>query len=469
MVGSPTRAAPATRRTALFLVAVLLGALHVALASPAQALTGETRLHDPSVMKVDSCYYAFSTGFAGDAQNPNGQILRYRSCGSATGPWTKLGTVFDETPAWVTQRIGRSNFGNVWSPEIQYFNGRYHLYYSVARSTPSWAAVLGVATATDIEGPYTDQGFVTDVEFPIDPTVNVGGDGRMYITWGSFGGIYQHVLDPATGKLSTTDHNLWHLAADMEGVTIVQNGGYYYLFGSRGPCCNGVKSNYWTVVGRSTSINGPYVDMAGVPLTSKGGTTVLTGSWPKTSAGGGDAYTDGPDTYLAYHYYDADNGGRETLDIRQVTFAGGWPVLGTPLGETSFHLLNQYSRMCADVWNLSTADGAPVKQGFCNSGANQRWSLTPAGGNMRIVNQNSGKCLEISGSSTAARAPAVQAPCDGGANQQWTRTATYGAYMTFKNVNSGMCLEVYGNSTTNGAALNQWPCNGGPNQQWLLG
>ncbi|GAA2490352.1 hypothetical protein [Streptomyces longisporus] len=61
-------------------------------------------------------------------------------------------------------------------------------------------------------------------------------------------------------------------------------------------------------------------------MASGGGATVLTGAYPKVVAGGADAH-DGTSKFLAYHYYDGDNSGRETLGIRQVTFANGWPVL----------------------------------------------------------------------------------------------------------------------------------------------
>lgn len=140
-----------------------------------------------------------------------------------------------------------------------------------------------------------------------------------------------HVLNNSTGKLSTTDHNLWKIATGIENPTIILNGGYYYLFGSKGSCCSGVNSTYYTVVGRSASITGPYLDKNGTNMASGGGSTVLTGASPKVAAGGGDAYDDGALKYFAYHYYDANNAGRETLDIRQVTFVSGWPVMGSPL------------------------------------------------------------------------------------------------------------------------------------------
>ena len=92
-------------------------------------------------------------------------------------------------------------------------------------------------------------------------------------------GTYMHVLDQSTGKLSTTDNNLWHIAVGIENPTIILNGGYYYLFGSKGLCCSGVNSTYYTVVGRSTSgwdaTGGNYSS-----TTPEDGGVTLLSKWP---------------------------------------------------------------------------------------------------------------------------------------------------------------------------------------------
>ncbi|MFE7836072.1 RICIN domain-containing protein [Streptomyces sp. NPDC057474] len=117
----------------------------------------------------------------------------------------------------------------------------------------------------------------------------------------------------------------------------------------------------------------------------------------------------------------AGNSGWETLDIRQVTFAGGGPVIAGQLGAANNHLLNRNSAKCADVWSLSTADGAAVNSGSCNSGANQQWVLAAVGSHYRVVNGNSGTCLQISGASTptarwpsSRRAPGPRTSCGRG-------------------------------------------------------
>jgi arabinan endo-1,5-alpha-L-arabinosidase len=439
--------------------------------SPAHALTGQNSpIHDPSMIKAaDGCYYAFSTGFQNDPNNPSGAPLTYKTCDSTpANGWQLVGPVWNTTPAWITQQLG-STPPNIWAPDINYFGGVYHLYYA-ASIWGTATAVMGQATASSPAGPWTDQGMVTNVNYPIDPDVVRGGDGRLYITWGSFtgGGIYMHVLDETTGGLSTTDNNLWKLATGMEGSSIVYNGGYYYLFGSAGTCCQATKSTYYTVVGRATSVTGPYYDATGQNLLSGSKTVALRGAYPRVAAGGGDVYTDGSDTYLAYHYYDANNGnGAATLDIRKLTFSNGWPVLDAPLAKPNLALEAKNSSLCLDVWFASTADQAAVDQGNCNGGTNQSWQLTPSGSGYQIVNANSGKCLAPQGGNTAAGTTMVQTSCATATIQQWSVTPTLGGYTNITNAATGLCLDVWQNSTANGATTDAWYCNGGDNQQWL--
>ena len=48
-----------------------------------------------------------------------------------------------------------------------------------------------------------------------------------------------------------------------EGTYIHKKDGHYYFFASIGSCCEGLKSTYTTVVGRSDNLFGPYVDKNG--------------------------------------------------------------------------------------------------------------------------------------------------------------------------------------------------------------
>ena len=64
------------------------------------------------------------------------------------------------------------------------------------------------------------------------------------------------------------------------------------------------------MVGRATSITGPYADKAGKDMMQGAAEQLLASSGRYIGPGGGTAWKDG-DTYLyVYHYYDGDGGRR---------------------------------------------------------------------------------------------------------------------------------------------------------------
>src|SRR2546430_10982813 len=238
-----------------------------------KALTGDVFVHDPCAIKVGSVTYAFSTGYSTPI------TLHKTTDPTMYAGWALLGNVPTTMPSWIGPMFTAKGLAvpdNLWSPDINFWNGKYYLYYSSSVWNTTYA-VCGLATATNIEGPWTDQGLVTDVNYPIDPHVTWSNN-IPYLSWGSFTGpgIYVAQIDPATGFLSTSNATITRIATGIEGVSIVPSGGYFYLFGSKGACCQGVNSTYYTVLARSASITGPYADRNGVSMTNGGGTTVLS-------------------------------------------------------------------------------------------------------------------------------------------------------------------------------------------------
>jgi arabinan endo-1,5-alpha-L-arabinosidase len=95
----------------------------------------------------------------------------------------------------------------------------------------------------------------------------------------------------------------------MEGATIFKYGSYYYLFFSKGSCCNYDKkrpaagAEYKIMACRSKSATGGFVDKNGVSCTKSGGTTVLASHGYVYGPGGQGVMQDpkyGPVLY--YHY-----------------------------------------------------------------------------------------------------------------------------------------------------------------------
>jgi arabinan endo-1,5-alpha-L-arabinosidase len=102
----------------------------------------------------------------------------------------------------------------------------------------------------------------------------------------------------------------------------------WYLFASWDRCCQGVRSTYKIIVGRSEDIRGPYLDREGERLVRGGGTLVSSGDGEDWAATGHPAaYTfDGAD-YLIFHAYDLKDRGKSKLRIREIQWVDRWPTV----------------------------------------------------------------------------------------------------------------------------------------------
>lgn len=109
----------------------------------------------------------------------------------------------------------------------------------------------------------------------------------------------------------------------------MKHGGYYYLFVSWDYCCMGSKSTYRVVVGRSKTVDGPYVDRNGTDMREGGGTPVIAGDKKTFEAVGHCAayHMDGEDFYIS-HGYSVAHQGAAILVQRKINWtADGWPEI----------------------------------------------------------------------------------------------------------------------------------------------
>ena len=125
--------------------------------------------------------------------------------------------------------------------------------------------------------------------------------------------------------------------APVEAPFIIDHGGYYWLMVSYDYCCKGVNSTYYTVIGRSKAITGPYVGKDGSKLMEGGGTIFLRADLQEQQRWRGpghagwlhdkDSKTGKNTDYVVYHAYDRQANGAPTLRIAPVIWGDdGWPV-----------------------------------------------------------------------------------------------------------------------------------------------
>lgn len=304
--------------------------------SPATAAHSDVQhVHDPCIIKQGAYYYVFSTGHGIPIRRSRDLVH-----------WELLGRVFaEDLPKWAQEAIPGSN--RPWAPDIAYFNGRYHLYYSVSTFGRN-RSLIGLVTNKTLDPKSADyawrdegkvfESFPADNYNAIDSNVLALGRKRMVFLFGSFwSGIKMVEADPKTGKPipgAPVRPVAWRPSPTaIEAPFLLRRGGFYYLFVSFDFCCRGVRSTYNIRVGRAKTVEGPYLDRDGKPLQEGGGTLVLGTEGRYIGPGHCDVLQERNRDLLVYHFYDAEANGVPTLQVRPLSWdRDGWPKPEPPPG-----------------------------------------------------------------------------------------------------------------------------------------
>jgi arabinan endo-1,5-alpha-L-arabinosidase len=237
----------------------------------------------------------------------------------------------------------------LWAPDISFFNGEYHLYYT-GSTLHSQRTVIGLATNSTLDSSdpaykWIDRGMVLESKpgddfNALDPSILVDSDGSVWLTYGSYwSGIKQRQIDGDTGMLLASNATRYDLATrpgvpndPIEGAAIVHHGNYYYLFVSVDYCCEAdvASDDYKQAVGRSSSPHGPFVDEDGTPMMNGGGTVLLKGDGSWNAPGGGTPYFDpeNGDSLLIFHAHKLAENNRPYQWLKSLDWVNDWPVIG---------------------------------------------------------------------------------------------------------------------------------------------
>ena len=309
---------------------------------------------DPCIIEHEGKYYAYATEDYGEWK-PSDDPLEYVSNKQIVPilesddlvHWYFKNAAFTalKKPSWGTMGA------NVWAPDVVKIGNSFVMYYALS----GWGDPdpgIGVATAPEPWGPWTDQGKLFSsneigVNNSIDPAVFQAQDGHYYMIWGSFRGLYgvrltddglalEGGLEAAkankklvAGLDTSTPFNL----ATYEAPYIVYKDGYYYMFVSSGSCCEGLNSTYHVRVGRSTEPLGPYYDDQGRDMCGENrGAVVLQASADFVGVGHNAVIQDDAGNwYIVYHGFDTDkpgtygNSNRRSLLIDKLEWDGDFP------------------------------------------------------------------------------------------------------------------------------------------------
>ena len=282
---------------------------------PARAQVGTPYIHDPSTLaECDGKWYTFGTG-GGGLISDDGWSWHDggdRPGGGAAPDIMKIGDRY----LCIYGATGGGLFGG--------HNGRILTMWNKTLDPKSpdfkWSTAIEVASSDGMEDCDA-----IDPCLLLDPTT-----GRLWATYGTyFGNIRLIELDPETG--GRVNGNVEKdVAIDCEASALMYRNGWYYLLGTHGTCCDGVNSTYNIVVGRSRSVEGPYVDNIGRDLFHGGGRMVIAAGDRRVGAGhfGSTVVDDGVEVMSFHWEADFDLSGRSVLGVRPLLWRNGWPYAG---------------------------------------------------------------------------------------------------------------------------------------------
>jgi len=286
-------------------------------------------------------YYLFQTGMG---------IGQIKSNDLKT--WEMGKPVFTGFPEWIKNYLPEFR-GHIWAPDIIFYKGRFHIFYSCSAFAKNTSVIGHASTATlkpdSSDFGWTDHGLIIqsvpyrDMWNAIDPNILVDDTGTPWMTFGSFwDGIklvrlsedlmgiakpetwYSLCRRPRAHNLDDNDPG----DGAVEAPFLFRHGDYYYLFVSYDYCCRGLRSDYNIVVGRSKTVTGPYMDRNNVSMAVGGGTMVMKGDEVYAGVGHCAVYhMDETDILIAHGYSKTENGASK-LVIREIEWdSEGWPLV----------------------------------------------------------------------------------------------------------------------------------------------
>jgi arabinan endo-1,5-alpha-L-arabinosidase len=282
-------------------------------------------LPDPTIIKAENGdFYLYATE---DISN----TPIYKSANLVD--WQFVGTAFTD----FTRPTFEPN-GGLWAPDINFINGKYVLYYSMSVWGGEWTCGIGVATADKPEGPFTDHGRLfrsneINVQNSIDQFY-IEEDGKKYLFWGSFSGIYYIELSDDGLSIKPGAEKQQVAGIAYEGVYIYPRNGFYYMFASIGSCCRGLESTYTTVVARSESLFGPYVDKQGQSMMNNNHEEIISKNNKFVGTGHNSEIVrdDKGQDWIFYHAVSVDKPQGRVLMMDKVQWNNDWPFIkgGSP-------------------------------------------------------------------------------------------------------------------------------------------
>ena len=292
------------------------------------AQTGAPYIHDPStIAECEGKYYTFGTGGGGliSEDGWSWHSGAERPGGGAAPDVMKIGDRYLCIYGATGGGLGGGHNGRIltmWNKTLDPKSPDF-----------KWTEAVEVCSSDGME----DQDAI-DPSLLLDPTT-----GRLWASYGTYFGTIRLIeLDPKTG-FRMKGNKEKDIAIDCEATDLLYRDGWYYLLGTHGTCCDGVNSTYNIVVGRSKSVEGPYVDNVGRDMFHGGGRMVIAAGDRKTGPGhfGRTVIDEGVEIMSCHFEADFDRSGRSVLGILPLVWKNSWPVAGEQLNEGKYAIFSE--------------------------------------------------------------------------------------------------------------------------------
>lgn len=325
---------------------------------PFMAQASNASVHDPSVFQdpADGTYYVFGSHFA-VASSTN--LVDWTSEVADKG-WSSLygaaaytynGVQWPYALKDTVDLVKPSGIDTTWAPDVEYYNGKYYMYYSLTKAFGSPNSAIGRVEADSVMGPYSNNKILVESMNRssgdpncIDPELFYDKEGKLWMVYGSFSGgifikeLYNEGENWGLPKEDGFGKCIWLGAGSgPEGPFVFYNEvfDYYYLMVSYG----NLNDDYNMRIARSKNPDGPYVDMTDADMatvTNKGekleGNYIIGGYTPGMAAVGHNSVIEVNGEFFSVAHARSGSGDSvsagHSLFVQQIFFnEDGWPVL----------------------------------------------------------------------------------------------------------------------------------------------
>ncbi|WP_445323380.1 RICIN domain-containing protein [Paenibacillus sp. FSL R7-0128] len=426
--------------------------------------------HGGGMIKSGSYYY-----WVGENRDGTNYVSLYRSTDLKN--WEFRANILSKSSA------SELATANIERPKLLYnaATGKYVLWAHKENGVDYGEAKVAVASASNIEGPYTYQGSFRPLDYDSRDMTVYNDNGTAYLISATRVNADLNIyrLTPDFLGVESLVQTLW-AGSYREAPAMFKRGSTYFLItsGATGWTPNQQKyatassiSGTWSALSnvgdsRASESQAAYI----IPVEGSSSTSYLymgdrwAGAWERPANESKYVWlplTFPSSTTLSMSWYPQLN----------IDSAAG-TVAGTPFtvdSSLTYELINRKSEKALNIRASATANGADAEQWTDTNLPSERWTLIDAGdGYYKLKNTNSGLILGPENGTTTDGTVIEQWSDGGWTSQHWQLIDAGGGFFKLKNRATGKLIDVSSGALTDGANVIQWSDNNGLNQQWQI-